>query len=673
MKKIAFVVLVLCAAMSVWAGGEQEAAASTGRGKYLAGRGIIIPPEEVHVNSYIASVDYHYPEPEGDLGVTVYSGRHQLSVAGQEEVVHIGIQGKRLEFEKLPPMNLAFVIDKSGSMASANKMDWVKDAFDIFIEKVRDIDFVALIVFDNDAKVLFPSTQMESRDKRLQFQQAVHSIGSNGGTNLKAGLELGYQQVMANYRDEYTNRVLFLTDGVGESTGILEMAETYKEMNINVSTIGVGTNFDLELMVELSKRGGGSSRFISDREEMEETFGSELDRMVVPVARNLRMKLELLQPAEILGTWGYQNRIEGDTIFYSQETLHHRDYETILAHIKLDGGQQAGPAELARFSIEYDDLNGTSHRAGPFPIQVEFVDRENPVTGYSNGMVLQSGTMMRFARSLETIGKLYYSCRPEIDQINQLRDDLWEAEAAPASEEPASTDVVYEELSSPEIRALEEAVNSKMKRAIDLTSEMKKEMENVKVRLDNQGFDDEIGILDNYIKILGRELEWEDTRVVNVLSDVEITPPEEERSLEEHLQGLFFEMTYDLKLKDAGAVAISGFVPKSGEPTALVDLLNEMAVTEIGQIETLTLVERERMNELFAEQKLSLSGMADTSTAIEVGKMLAARYLVTGSIIEMSSSVVIFGRIINVESGEIESAAQVIVRKSRELQELLKA
>lgn len=351
MKNVSIIMLLLCVAVSAWPGGEQEAAASTGRGKYLAGRGIIIPPEEVHVNSYIASVDYHYPDPQDDLGVSIYSGHHQLSADGQEEVIHIGIQGKKLEFEQLPPMNLAFVIDKSGSMASANKMDWVKDAFDIFIEKVRDIDFVSLVVFDDHARVMFSSTQMKTRDRRLEFKRAVHSIGSNGGTNLRAGLELGYQQVMANYRDDYTNRVLFLTDGVGESSGILEMAETYKEMNINVSTIGVGTNFDLNLMVELSKRGGGSSRFISDREEMEETFGSELDRMVVPVARNLQMKLELLQPAEILGTWGYRNNVQGNTIYYSQDTLHHRDYETILAHIKLKGGHSAGSADLARFSL----------------------------------------------------------------------------------------------------------------------------------------------------------------------------------------------------------------------------------------------------------------------------------------------------------------------------------
>ena len=258
MRRFALVLILAMVALSCWSGGKAEAASSAARGKYLAGQGIIVPAHEVLVDSYIAYIDYQYPEPKGDLGITLYTGHNQVPASGQDEVLHIGIQGKKLEFESLPPMNLAFVIDKSGSMSAQDKMGWVKEAFEIFIEKVRDIDFVSLVVFDNQAQVIFPSTQMKSRDQRLRFREAVLSIQPGGGTNLTAGLELGYQQCLANFRMEYTNRVLFLTDGVGESSGILEMAERYKELGINVSTIGVGTDFDLELMNDLALRGGGS-------------------------------------------------------------------------------------------------------------------------------------------------------------------------------------------------------------------------------------------------------------------------------------------------------------------------------------------------------------------------------------------------------------------------------
>jgi TolB-like protein len=662
MKRLIILVFVFSFSLDAWAGAQAEAASSSARGKYLAGQGIIVPPDEVHIDSYIARINYKYPDPAGDLGVNLYSGHYQVSTGGQEEVIHIGIQGKEIEFENLPPMNLAFVIDKSGSMNEQDKMVWVKEAFNFFVEKVRDIDFISLVVFDDEAKVIFPSTQMKSRQRRLQFKEAVNSVQPGGGTNLVGGLELGYQQVLANFRSEYTNRVLFLTDGVGESVGILDMAESYNELGINVSTIGVGTDFDLELMVELSNRGGGSSRFISDREEMEKTFNSELDRMVVPVARNLEMSLEFLQPVDILATWGYNNRIEGNRIDYSQDTLHHRDYETILAQIRIRSQSASGKKDLARFTIDYEDLEGNKQRSGPHVLQLEFVNMKDPVAGFSSGMVLQSGTMMHFAQSLRTIGELYYSCREEIDQVHRARDELWRQ---------GGSGVSYEELSSPEIRRLEETVASKMQRAMDITVSMKKEVMNTRLRLDNEGFDDEIEILENYIDILGQEMQWEQAKVTTLKRDAEILPAVQTRSVQDHLSNLFREMTLDLKVKDKGVVAISGFTTKTGKSSDLIHLLNEMAVVEIGRIDTLTLVEREKLDTLLAEQELALADLIDTEQAIEVGRFLAANYIVTGSVIEMPASVVIFGRIINVETGEVESVAQVIVPMDRDIEKLL--
>ena len=655
------VVLLVLAAPALFSGGSKEAAASSVTGKYLAGRGIIVPPSHVHINSYIAHINYQYPDPVEDLGVTLYSGHRQISTTGQDALIQIGIQGKRLEFEELPPLNLAFVIDKSGSMHAADKMGWVKDAFDIFIERVRPIDFVALVVFDNDARVVFLSTQMKDRERRLAFRQAVHSVQAGGGTNLVAGLELGYQQVLANFRSDYTNRVLFLTDGRGQSGGILDMAETYKQIGINVSTIGVGTDFDLELMVELADRGGGSSRFISDRKEMEKTFGSELDRMVVPVARNLEMTLEFLIPVEILGTWGYANRVSGRVIHYAQNTLHHRDYETILAQVRVPPGVPAGSRELVRFTIDYEELGGERRRSGPHTLRAEFVESEDPVAGISNGLVLQSGTMLRFAQSLQTIGELYYSCKNEIDEINRRRDELWRQRR----------DVPYDELTSPVLRSLEEAVAAKMQRAVDLTVTTKKEVANARLRLDNEAFDDEIEILDRYLEILGTELKWEQPRLATVKGDLEITPPVRRRSVQDHLSNLFREMTLELSSRPGGVVAVSGFTTRSGRPTPLTDLLNEMAMVEFGRIDTMSLVERNRLDVLLQEQELALSDLMDTENAIEVGRFLAANYIITGSVIEMATTVVVFGRVIHIETGEVESVAQVILSKDAELVPLL--
>ncbi len=764
MKRLSVIItlFIIFMPLFVWAGSSKEAASSAERGEYLAGEGIIVPPEEVYIDSYVSYIDYNYPRPKSELGVSLYTGHQQISSRGQEEIIQIGIQGRETSFEDLPPMNLAFVIDKSWSMGEQDKMDWVKESFDIFIDRVRDKDFVSLVVFDDEAQVIYPSTKIDTIQKREMFKRKVHSIIPEGGDDMEAGLMLGYQQVQANYRKNYINRVLLLSDGTemssrlkreaaksgdvrvsliwnnrndldihvispsgeeifyahkrswdggeldvdmnvrGETTkpvenifwpkggapvgrykvfvrnyryhersrgdtyfevelwvnnevthykgsirgtgkysdrvvcefnytgsefvktqrtGIMQMTEYFKEMGINVSTIGVGVNFNLELMRNLAEKGGGSSRFISSREQMEKTFGSELDRMVVPEACDVEMKLVFLQDVEILNTWGYENRIEGNTIHYSLPTLHHRDYETILVQIWIPPQRLVGRQNLARFFLTYNDTLGKQHYKGPYYVKATFVDMESPVTGFSGSMVLKSGTNLHFAQALKEIGALYYSHQVE--------------------------------------------------RALEITVEIKKELNNANLRLGSNDFNDQIAILDKYINILGEDLQMAVTETRRIGSDFEITPQVATRSLHDHCKNLFQEMTLAMGTSSQGAIAISGFTTKDGKKSDLVTLLNEMAMIEVSKHRNLQVVERDKLDMVLDEQKLALSDLVDTTNAITVGKLLTVSHILTGTVLEMPGSVVIFGRIINVESGEIESAAQVIVPRNREVEALL--
>jgi len=362
-------------------------------------------------------------------------------------------------------MNLAFVIDHSGSMADANKLAWVKDAFDIFIEQVRDVDYVSLVIFDDWAQVVFPATRMDSREVRMQFKRAVHSIYPGGNTNIRDGLLLGCLEVVKNLNREYTNRVMFLSDGqdtVGNShRDILELAEQFCADGVTISTIGVGSSFDLKLMVDMADIGGGSSRFISDREEMEKTFGSELDRMVVPVARNLEMTLEFIVDVDVLDTWGYENRRSGNRIRYFLPTLHHGDYETILVQLWIQPQRYTGTADIARFYVSYEDVYGTQHQSGPHTFQASFENMPYPVTGFFDGKVLYSGTVIHFAQNLKTIGELYYWYKSE----------------------------------------------ENLRKALDLTLNTKKEILNAKMWFSSREFNDMIDILNRYLDILQHDMD----------------------------------------------------------------------------------------------------------------------------------------------------------------------
>ncbi len=180
MKKLIVVSVFLFLFTAAWAAGASSAEESSANfGAYISATGTIIPPELIITSSFLGRVDYNYPRPDGCFGVTAYTGHRQVGTTGQEEFVVIGLQGSHANFEDLPPLNVAFVIDKSGSMATEGKMEWVKESFDVFVNQVRGIDFVALVVFDSGAKVVFPSTRMGGN--RAAFKRAVRRIVADGG------------------------------------------------------------------------------------------------------------------------------------------------------------------------------------------------------------------------------------------------------------------------------------------------------------------------------------------------------------------------------------------------------------------------------------------------------------------------------------------------------------
>jgi len=329
-----------------------------------------------------------------------------------------------------------------------------------------------------------------------------------------------------------------------------------------------------------------------------------------------------------------------------------------------------GEVPLFRFQMMYQDLNGKTFRYGPKEIYTNVVEAESQLAGYSNSRVLRAGTMLFFAEGLSKIADVYFAGREELTKINDLRNKLFE-EAEARTENIES--IEYDELSNPEIVALEGQFHQRVRTALEMTVETRKVLLNTKVRLDEQAFDDEIEILNNYIKTLGGELKLEEEQIDQQMVRTELVPAYGAHSLDQQLQLLFQEIVLDLKQVKKGNLAVSGFAQKDGQGSALITLLNEKAVSDLTEIEQLRVLERSKLEAVLREQELAVSDLVDTENAIQIGRIMAADLLLTGTVIEMAQSVIVFSRIIAVESGEIESAAQVIIPKSADLERLLQA
>jgi hypothetical protein len=488
MKKIIFILLGVILIQAVGFSSGSQAASSSERGSYLAGLGRVIPPEEIYVDQYIAQSDYNYPIPNsGALNVIPAAGFKDNTA-----YLLVGLRGKKDDFSALPPMNISFVIDISGSMASQDKLEWVKESFRIFIERVRPQDFVSVVIFDNLVELLIAPTQIRSQQDRDRFKRQVDSLRPRGSTNIYGGMEMGYRQVQANYRSDYTNRVILLSDGEDNASrktkkDFLDTCTVYKEQGINISTIALGAQADISLMVDMAIAGGGSSRFISDRTVMEQTFGSELDRLVVTAARNLNMELVLSDGVTLRETWGYSYWTSGSTIHYVLDTLHNGDYETIVAEAVLDRPMATGTV-LGNFYLNYEDISGRAFREGPYPIIL------NPEPGglIADARVREAEGYITVARGLIDIGTRANGISRTQQDFNRLRNERAAALKGSAEAEAA---VITD---SPEMAVMRKEVVGNLDYCLGLIDALYAHLTTISASLDNNRYAPELRILSNY-------------------------------------------------------------------------------------------------------------------------------------------------------------------------------
>jgi hypothetical protein len=327
----------------------------------------VIPPQAIRIEEYISRGAYGYPLQETGL-IQVFP---VADIRGTTGYLQVGLRARHA----LPPLNIAFVIDKSMSMEEQGRIDWVKEAFRAFIDQVRPEDVVSLVLFNTSAKVVIPPAQVKTPQDKQRFMDQVTSLHIGGRSDIYEGMALGYTQVAANYRKGYINRVICLSDGdhnAGDKdkNDILRLVETYYKQGITLSTVALGGSADLQLMTETARAGGGTARFIAEPQEMAKTFGSQLDRLVLPAARMLKMELVLAQGVSLQETWGYEHQVLGTTVHYTLGTLYNEDTKTLVAEVQVHPQLLRKPLDipLGTWYLEYQDQEDVLRRQGPYPI-----------------------------------------------------------------------------------------------------------------------------------------------------------------------------------------------------------------------------------------------------------------------------------------------------------------
>lgn len=300
-------------------------------------------PDQVAVEEFVNYHKHRLPLPKVGRAVAldVRWGNDEVSKNRKEAVLQIGFTTPEVtERTDLRPLNLSLVIDKSGSMAESDKMSRVKDSLHTFISKLRPEDIVSIIVFDTNSEVLFPAATIGDG---FAVRRAIDCIEPGGSTNLHGGLMLGYKENLKNFRKDATNRVILLTDGIA-NVGVVEpgkiTAESseYNGQGIDLSTIGVGLNLNNDLLRALATSGRGLYHFVSDYQDIEKVFVTEVQSLVSSVAKNVEVKVDYDPNLEIERVYGYAPRTAPNGFAIGLDNMNNGLTQVVMTKFRLKNG-----------------------------------------------------------------------------------------------------------------------------------------------------------------------------------------------------------------------------------------------------------------------------------------------------------------------------------------------
>ncbi len=207
-----------------------------------------------------------------------------------------------------PPLNLALVLDRSGSM-SGDKLEYVKTAAVQLLELLSERDRVAVVAYDDQVS-LVSSSEAINPATRARLQQRIQAIRSGGSTNLSDGWLSGCREVAQHLAQGQLNRALLLTDGLAncgiqDAEELAVHARNLYSQEISTSTFGVGEGVNEHLLEAMSTTGGGSYYYIGSPHEIPGIFQAEFSELAAATARDVEIHLEVPAgvAAQVLGAW----------------------------------------------------------------------------------------------------------------------------------------------------------------------------------------------------------------------------------------------------------------------------------------------------------------------------------------------------------------------------------
>lgn len=271
-----------------------------------------------------------------------------------EVVARLHIDAAAVRGMHRPPINLAVVVDTSGSMEGAPIAD-ARAATRALLSQLQEGDRLAVVAFSSSSEVLLPSTVIDSHSLD-QLGSAIDRMEASGTTDLRGGLTAGLEEVVRHWDPNGVNRVVLLSDGVpNDPSNIEAMAQAAGERSIAITALGLGVDYDETLLGAIAQRSGGRFHAVENSSAVAEVFHDEVLRLVRTVARGAYVQISPGPGVTIVGVVGPATTAYGTSVRVEVGDLSEGDSRDVLVRMLAAPRRDGASVELMDAVLHFSD------------------------------------------------------------------------------------------------------------------------------------------------------------------------------------------------------------------------------------------------------------------------------------------------------------------------------
>ena len=307
----------------------------------------------------------------------------------QTTFLRIGLTGFPIKTEKVAPLNVALVIDKSGSM-QGEKLRCAKDAAIIAVKRLRPEDILSIVTYDHQADILLPATK--AQDKEIIIA-AINKLTAGGQTALYDGVEKSAKEVRKFLNKNRINRIVLVSDGlanIGPCTPdeLGTLSSSLNKENIVITTIGLGLGYHEDLMTELAKKSDGNHAFVENANDLVHFFDHEFSDILSVVAQEVNVTIIGVNGTRPLRVLGREVQIQDNQFLVKLNQLYSEQEKYVLVELEVPPAPVKQEPIIAGVAVVYRNMNNGKNERQSHKITATFTDSQQLVAEKTNATVM---------------------------------------------------------------------------------------------------------------------------------------------------------------------------------------------------------------------------------------------------------------------------------------------